>query len=105
MGEHEAGNKAKFTEYETSPMPYPAPELDKEQAYREPSQVYNWLLLPTGLDRLLALFGVNVGSSPPEQAAERKRRGVPGQRWPVAAWTLTLSASLAVSFHWCLQSE
>lgn len=93
MGGQESGNKIKFTEYETSPMPYPAPDLDKGQSYGEPSHVYNWLLFPTGLDRLLALFGVSVGSSPPEQAAERKRRGVPGQRWPVAAWTLTAGTS------------
>lgn len=93
MGGQERGNEIKFTEYETSPMPSPAPELDKGKAFWEPSQVYNWLLFPTGLDRLLALFGVDVGASPPEQAADRKRRGVPGQRWPVAAWTLTFGKS------------
>jgi hypothetical protein len=81
----------KFGEYEDGPSAYPMPTLDKGlAAYREPSSLYQWLLFPTGLDRLLSLFGLKAGKFPVQQAIERKRRGAGGQRWPIAAWTLTV---------------
>ncbi|KAL7422139.1 hypothetical protein Q5752_002782 [Cryptotrichosporon argae] len=61
------------------------------QAYRGPNRLYDALLFPTGLDRLLALVGIKHGRYPLEQAIERKRRGIGGQRWPVAAWALALA--------------
>jgi hypothetical protein len=78
----------KGNDYDTSPFPYPT---NQAPAYKKPSGVYSWLLFPTGLDRVLAMFGVNMGKLPIEQEVERKRRGIPGQRFPVAAWGLTVS--------------
>jgi hypothetical protein len=76
----------KGNDYDTSPFPYPT----QAPQHQKPSGVYSWLLFPTGLDRVLAIFGVNMGRLPVEQEIERKRRGIPGQRFPVAAWTLTV---------------
>ncbi|WVW79247.1 hypothetical protein I302_101213 [Kwoniella bestiolae CBS 10118] len=80
--------------YGDSPYPYPT-SLSKDgngggMRLRGPNTVYDFLLFPTGLDRLLALFGVRFGQYPIEQAIERKRRGIGGQRWPVASWGLAI---------------
>jgi hypothetical protein len=83
-------NGIKGNDYDTSPFPYPTQQAPM---YKKPSGVYSWLLFPTGLDRVLAIFGVNMGKLPIEQEVERKRRGIPGQRFPVAAWGLTASES------------
>lgn len=83
--EEEGGPKVKFTEYQESPYPYPPASY-----YREPSQLYSRFLFPTGLDRLLALVGIKAGQTPLQQAIERKKRGIGGQRWPVAAWSLAV---------------
>jgi hypothetical protein len=48
------------------------------------------LLFATGLDRVFRLVGVRMGESA-EQVVQRRRRGMPGQRWPVMAYTLTIS--------------
>jgi len=86
-----AEERQKYGEFDDSPSAYPAPPLNKGlAAYREPSNLHSWLLFPTGLDRLLALFGLKAGKFPTQQAIERKRRGAGGQRWPIAAWTLTV---------------
>lgn len=77
----------KGNDYDTSPLSYSTNQMPK---YQKPSGVYSWLLFPTGLDRVLAIFGVNMGRLPLEQEIERKKRGIPGQRFPVAAWGLTL---------------
>lgn len=84
----EGGPKIKFTEYQDSPHPYPPANY-----YRDPSQLYSWLLFPTGLDRLAAMLGIKAGQTPLGQAIERKKRGLGGQRWPVAAWSLAVCAS------------
>lgn len=78
----------KGNDYDTSPMAYPP---NQTPMYKQPSGVQSWLLFPTGLDRVLAIFGVKMGKLPLEQEIERKRRGIPGQRFPVAVWTLTIS--------------
>jgi hypothetical protein len=88
MGQQgEEGYRGRFNEYEESPYPFP-PEPKGRVA--QPSNLYSMLLFPTGLDRLLALFGAKAGKFPTEQAIERKRRGLGGQRWPVAAWSLAV---------------
>ena len=56
-------------------------------------QAYSTLMFALGLDRLLALFGRDVGRLPLEQAIDRKRRGMGGQRWPVATYVLTAGSS------------
>ncbi|WVQ93311.1 hypothetical protein IAU59_000379 [Kwoniella sp. CBS 9459] len=81
----------KFAEYEESPYPYPPSQGSGGMKLRPPNKLYDMLLFPTGLDRLLALVGVKHGQYPVEQAIERKRRGLGGQRWPVAAWGLALA--------------
>ncbi len=48
------------------------------------------VLFATGLDRVFRLVGVRMGESA-EQVVQRRRRGMPGQRWPVMAYTLTIS--------------
>lgn len=78
-------NQAKLGEYETSPYAYPP--LEKTSGLQ--SDLGATLLFATGLDRLLAMFGLKFGNLPIEQQIERKRHGIPGQRWPVAAWALT----------------
>jgi hypothetical protein len=90
MGEEDGAPKVRFADYDSSPFAYPQHYLDKDQPYRQTSHLYTWLLFPTGLDRLLALFGVQAGKYPVQQAIDRKRRGIGGQKWPVAAWTLTV---------------
>ncbi|WWD21085.1 hypothetical protein CI109_105566 [Kwoniella shandongensis] len=82
----------KFTNYEESPHPYPPTQDSYTSAtyMTPPNHLYTMLLFPTGLDRLLGLFGVNTGAYPVAQAIERKRRGLGGQRWPVAAWSLAV---------------
>jgi hypothetical protein len=89
-------NGIKGNDYDTSPFPYPTQQAPM---YKNPSGVYSWLLLPTGLDRVLAIFGVNMGKLPIEQEVERKRRGIPGQRFPVAAWGLTASELESRQIH------
>ncbi|WWC73184.1 uncharacterized protein I206_107150 [Kwoniella pini CBS 10737] len=76
------------SKYEESPYPYPTKNAGL--TLRGPNALYDFLLFPTGLDRLLALFGVKNGQYPIEQAIERKRRGIGGQRWPIAAWGLAI---------------
>lgn len=82
-------NKLKFTEYDQSPYPYPLPPEPTGRNV-EPSGLSSSLLFSTGLDRLLGLFGSKAGKFPVQQAIERKRRGLGGQRWPVASWVLTV---------------
>lgn len=94
-GRHDMGGDIEFSgvkgnDYDTSPLAHPTHQMPK---YQKPSGVWSWLLFPTGLDRVLAIFGVNLGKMPLEQEIERKRRGIPGQRFPIAAWGLTLSKS------------
>jgi hypothetical protein len=86
----------KGNDYDTSPFAYPTNQV---QQYRQPSGVYQWLLFPTGLDRVLAIFGVNMGRLPVEQEVERKKRGIPGQRFPVMAWSLTASESNFIQYY------
>ena len=86
----EDGNKLYGGQYNDVPYNYSPMENSNTAGMKEPSHLYSLLLFPTGLDRLLALFGLNVGRFPIEQAIERKRHGLPGQRFPVAAWTLAL---------------
>lgn len=80
-------NRVKFTEFDESPYPYP-PSQTSSTHLQQQNKLHEHLLFPTGLDRILALFGVDAGKFPIEQAIERKKRGLGGQRWPVAAWTL-----------------
>jgi len=84
----------KGNDYDTSPFPYPTTQVHN-QSYQRPSGLWSWLLFPTGLDRVLAMVGVNMGRLPVEQEIERKKRGIPGQRFPIAAWGLTIGESLA----------
>lgn len=56
---------------------------------KKESRLMTLLLFPTGLDRVLGLFGWDRAKVPVDQAIERKRRSVPGQRWPVMTWLLT----------------
>ncbi|WVQ81172.1 hypothetical protein IAT38_003294 [Cryptococcus sp. DSM 104549] len=99
----------KYASYQDSPYPYP-PSSHKTGAggleeggqfshYTTPNHLYTMLLFPTGLDRLLALFGVKTGAYPVEQAIERKRRGLGGQRWPVAAWGLTVAMTAIMIYE------
>lgn len=86
--------QVKGNDYDTSPFPYPTNQVQSRQ---KPSGIYSWLLFPTGLDRVLAMVGVNMGRLPVEQEIERKKRGIPGQRFPIAAWGLTVGESLVSS--------
>lgn len=90
---------AKYASYHDHPS-YPYPPLHQDQGQRQgqeagyagftrPSNLYSMLLFPTGLDRLLSLFNIKTGAYPVEQAIERKKRGLGGQKYPVAAWSLT----------------
>lgn len=81
----------KGNDYDTSPLASYPTNQNQMPKYQKPSGVYSWLLFPTGLDRVLAIFGVNMGRLPLEQEIERKRRGIAGQRFPIAAWSLTVS--------------
>jgi hypothetical protein len=83
--------QVKGNDYGTSPFPYPT---NQNQTRQKPSGIYSWLLFPTGLDRVLAMVGVNMGRLPVEQEIERKKRGIPGQRFPIAAWGLTIGELL-----------
>jgi hypothetical protein len=87
--EEEEPFRIKFQEFEDSPYPYPS--ISKTRETRDRAEVW-WtvLLFPTGLDRLLGLFGVKWGREPVEQAIERKKRGLGGQKWPVAAWGMAV---------------
>ena len=89
-GENEP-NRSKYAEYGTSLYPYPS-SLESTNRLSPPSYLQSWLF-PTGLDRLLALLGVKEGRYSLEQAVERKKRGMAGQRWPVAAWGLAIGMS------------
>ena len=88
-GDQEPYRSFKFAEYDTSPYPYPS-SLKGSSQMTPPSHLQSWLLFPTGLDRLMALFGMELGRYPVEQAVERKKRGLSGQKWPVAAWSLAV---------------
>jgi hypothetical protein len=83
----------KGNDYDTSPFPYPTSQVLSRQ---KPSGLWSWLLFPTGLDRVLAMVGVNMGRLPVEQEVERKKRGIPGQRFPIAAWGLTIGEMLVL---------
>lgn len=63
-------------------MPQPGPLSTKDT-----------ILFATGLDRVFRLCGMKVGESA-EQVIQRRRNGVPGQRFPILAWTLTVSESI-----------
>jgi len=78
----------KFTDYDTSPYPYSSQKGSSQMT--PPSHLQSWLMFPTGLDRLMALFGMTAGRFPLEQAVERKKRGIGGQKWPVVAWGLAV---------------
>ena len=82
--------KVHFPQYEESPNPYPPYQGNEKDQWKEPSALYENILFPLGLDRLLALFGSSAGKFPLEQAIERKRRGIGGQRWPIATYTLVV---------------
>ena len=82
--------QVKGNDYDTSPFPYPTNQVQSRQ---KPSGIYSWLLFPTGLDKVLAMVGVNMGRLPVEQEIERKKRGIPGQRFPIAALGLTVGES------------
>lgn len=88
---------AKYASYHDHPS-YPYPPLHQGEGqgqeagyagFTRPSNLYSMLLFPTGLDRLLSLFNIKAGAYPVEQAIERKKRGLGGQKYPVAAWSLT----------------
>ena len=88
----ELSRGTKYAEYDTAPSPYPSDQ--KTSSYlSQPDNLYTLLLFPTGLDRLLAMFGVKSARFPVEQAVERKRRGIGGQRWPIASWSLAVGES------------
>ncbi|KAK4684349.1 hypothetical protein P7C73_g5833, partial [Tremellales sp. Uapishka_1] len=96
----ESGPAVKFDEYETSPHPYPPSQKSRNSSIEQDSNLYHWLLFPTGLDRLLALFGLHYGGGYPiEQAIERKRRGIGGQKWPVAAWGLAVAMTAVIIYE------
>ncbi|KIR37830.1 rhomboid family membrane protein [Cryptococcus deuterogattii 99/473] len=52
-----------------------------------------------GLDRLLSLFNIKAGAYPVEQAIERKKRGLGGQKYPVAAWNLTAAMTAIMVYE------
>lgn len=83
--------------------PYAWPDLDNVNAnhpdsyLRKESALMSLLLFPTGLDRLMGLFGMNKGKFPVAQQIERKRHGVPGQRFSVMTWILTAGMCIRAS--------
>ena len=89
--EDDMGRKIHFPEYESSPHPFPPLQPSEKGQWKETNGMYSLLLFPLGLDRLLALFGSDAGNLPLEQAIERKKRGVGGQRWPFATYILVIS--------------
>jgi hypothetical protein len=92
--EEEEPYRVKFQEFEQSPHPYPAASSPNSIVSRD-----GWwtpLLFPTGMDRVLGLCGVKGAKEPVEQAIERKRRGLGGQKWPVAAWGLAAGEYLSM---------
>ncbi|WVO22751.1 uncharacterized protein IAS62_004087 [Cryptococcus decagattii] len=96
---------AKYVSYHDHPS-YPYPPLHQGQGqeagyagFTRPSNLYSMLLFPTGLDRLLSLFNIKAGAYPVEQAIERKKRGLGGQRYPVAAWSLTAAMTAIMVYE------
>ncbi|OXG16240.1 rhomboid family membrane protein [Cryptococcus neoformans Tu401-1] len=93
---------AKYASYQDHPSyPYP-PQQGQEggfAGFTRPSNLYIMLLFPTGLDRLLSLFNVKTGAYPVEQAIERKKRGLGGQKYPVAAWCLTAAMTAVMVYE------
>lgn len=93
---------AKYASYQDQPSyPYP-PQQGQEggfAGFTRPSNLYIMLLFPTGLDRLLSLFNVKAGAYPVEQAIERKKRGLGGQKYPVAAWCLTAAMTAVMIYE------
>lgn len=83
--EDNSADSRKFQEYESNPCPFPP----LEKPVQRQNDLASTLLFATGLDRLFGVFGKKFGNLPVEQQVERKRHGIDGQRWPVAAWTLT----------------
>ena len=82
--------ESKYGQYEDGP--YAWPPLDNvNTGVRSESKLMALLLFPTGLDRVLGTFGWDKARIPVDQAIERKKRGVPGQRFPVMTWVLTAS--------------
>lgn len=74
--------------------PYAWPPLDNVSTnVRKESKLMALLLFPTGLDRILGALGWDKARIPVEQAIERKKRGIPGQRWPIMTWVLTAGKS------------
>lgn len=82
--------EGKYGLYEGSPDAWP-PLENVNKGMKQESRLMALLLFPTGLDRVLGLFGWKKAIIPVDQAIERKKRGVPGQRFPVMTWILTAS--------------
>lgn len=61
-----------------------------------PLSMKDTILFATGLDRVFRLCGMKVGESA-EQVIQRRRNGLPGQRFPILAWSLTVSELLWLS--------
>ncbi|WVO18280.1 hypothetical protein L204_105992 [Cryptococcus depauperatus] len=103
----EMGNVQPVSSYDDNPNAKYSPCQDSYPLQPEfsfgnvtkPSNLYTLLLFPTGLDRLLAIFNVKTGAYPVEQAIERKKRGLGGQRYPIAAWVLTVAMSVIMVFE------
>jgi hypothetical protein len=80
--------EGKYGQFEDGPLAWP-PLGNVSTGLRQESKLMALLLFPTGLDRVLGLLGWEKAKVPIDQAIERKKRGVPGQRWPVVTWLLT----------------
>ncbi|WVR09136.1 hypothetical protein IAU60_006198 [Kwoniella sp. DSM 27419] len=88
-GHEEATPTTRYNAYEGMPYPSQSKDSHGDLQLRRPNELYDLLLFPTGLDRVLAMVGMDHCQYPVEQAIERKKRGLSGQRWPVASWALT----------------
>lgn len=70
-----------------SPLDYPSPD---DGTGRGRGGRWDWLLFSTGLDRIVPAFWTIRDCESIDQLVERKKRGLGGQRWPVAAWIMTI---------------
>jgi hypothetical protein len=82
--------EGKYRQFDDGPNAWP-PLDNVNSGVRKESALMAMLLFPTGLDRVLGLFGWSRAKVPLDQAIERKRHSVPGQRFPVLTWILTAS--------------
>lgn len=57
-----------------------------------PLSMKDTILFATGLDRIFRLVRIKMGESA-EQVIQRRKKGLPGQRYPIVAWLLTASES------------